>query len=202
MTTVGELRIVAIAASAGGLQAVKHVLASLPASFPVPVMVLLHLEAGRESKLAEILDRATELQVGQAGDTENMEAGHVYVAPPGRHLTVADGTVRLTDDPPEHFVRPSADHLFRSIADAYDGHALVVVLSGSGSDGADGVAAVHAAGGTVFVQDADEAEHPGMPSSAISTGAVDRVLPLDEIAGALVEAATGTDPRPDARSGG
>ncbi len=190
MSPGSELRIVAIAASAGGLSALKHVLGSLPAAFPVPVMVLLHLEAGRESKLAQILDRATPLPVSQAGDTEAMQAGHVYVAPPGRHMTVMDGTVRLTDDPPEHFVRPSADHLFRSVAEAYDGHALVVVLSGSGSDGADGVAAVHAAGGSVFVQDADEAQHRGMPSSAISTGAVDRVLPLDEIAGALIEAAS------------
>lgn len=183
--------IVALAASAGGLAAVQRVLSGLPGSFPVPVLVMLHLEAGRESKLAEILDRATELVVTQAGDADEMEAGHVHVAPPGWHLTVADGTVRLSDDPPEHFVRPSADHLFRSVAEAYDGAALVVVLSGSGSDGAAGVEAVHAAGGLVFVQDADDAEHPGMPASAIATGAVDRVLLLDDIADALIDAVEG-----------
>lgn len=185
------VRIVALAASAGGLTALRHVLAGLPASFPVPVMVVLHLEAGRESKLADILGRSTELVVRQAVDLDGLEPGHVYVAPPGRHLTVADGTIRLTDDPPEHFVRPSADLLFRSVSEAYDGQAVVVVLSGSGRDGAAGVTAVHRAGGTVFVQDADDAEHPGMPSSAISTGAVDRVLPLDQIARALTETVGG-----------
>lgn len=181
-------QIVALAASAGGLAAMQRVLSDLPASFPVPIMVLVHLEASRESKLAEILDRATELTVMQAGDTEAMLGGHVYVAPPGRHLTAVDGTVRLTDDPPEHFVRPSADHLFRSLAEAYDGRSLVVVMTGSGKDGAEGVVAVHEAGGRVFAQDADEAEHSGMPRSAIETGVVDRVLLLHEIGPALVDA--------------
>lgn len=181
-------QIVALAASAGGLAAVQRVLSDLPASFPIPIMVLVHLEASRESKLAEILDRVTELTVMQAGDTDAMLAGHVYVAPPGHHLTAVDGAVRLTDDPPEHFVRPSADHLFRSVAKAYDGRSLVVVLTGSGKDGAEGVVAVHEAGGQVFAQDADEAEHGGMPRSAIETGVVDRVLLLHEIGPALVDA--------------
>lgn len=183
--------IVAIVASAGGLAAVQHVLSGLPAGLPVPVMVMLHLEAGRESKLAQILDRATDLTVTQARDTDRIEPGCVYVAPPGCHLTVVDGRVRLTDDPPEHFVRPSADRLFRSVAEAYGGQALVVVLSGSGSDGAEGVKAVHGAGGVVLVQDVDEAEHSGMPSAAISTGAVDRVLHLGEIADALIDVTGG-----------
>lgn len=179
--------IVALAASAGGLNAVQRVLAGLPDTFPAPVLVLMHLQADRESKLAEILGRATTMPVSQAAEGDRVRPGHVYVAPPGRHLSVVGGSVRLSDEPPDHFVRPSADHLFTSIADAYDGEAVVVVLTGGGSDGAEGAAAVHGVGGSVFVQDAQEAEHPGMPSATISTGAVDRVLLLDEIAPAIID---------------
>lgn len=183
--------IVALAGSAGGLEALRRILSALPASFPVPVLAMLHLEAERESKLAQILDRATELEVVQAQDADPVQPGYVYVAPPGRHLTMADGTIRLTDDPPDNFVRPSADQLFRSLAEVYDGQALVVVLTGGGSDGAEGATAVHRAGGLVFVQDAAEATQRSMPEAAIATGSADRVLPLDEIAGALLEAVDG-----------
>lgn len=179
--------IVALAASAGGLNAVQRVLAGLPDTFPVPVLVLVHLQADRESQLAEILDRATTLPVTQAEDGDHLRPGHVYVAPPARHLSVADGSVRLSDDPPDHFVRPSADHLFTSIAEVYGDDAVVVVLTGGGSDGAEGATAVHEAGGLVFAQDADEADHSGMPAAAIATGSVDRVLPLDGLAAALIE---------------
>lgn len=179
--------IVALAASAGGLGAIQRVLAGLPDTFPVPVLVLVHLQADRESQLAEILDRATTLPVAQAEDGDHVRPGHVYVAPPGRHLSVADGFVRLSDEPPDHFVRPSADHLFKSVAEVYRDEALVVVLTGGGSDGAEGATAVHEAGGLVFAQDADEADHSGMPAAVIATGSVDRVLPLDGLAAALLE---------------
>lgn len=179
--------IVALAASAGGLNAMQRVLAGLPETFPVPVLVLVHLQADRESQLAQILDRATSMPVAQAAEGDHLRPGHVYVAPPGRHLTVVDGSVRLTDDPPDHFVRPSADHLFTSIAEVYGDAAVVVVLTGGGVDGAEGATAVHEAGGLVFAQDADEADHSGMPEAVIATGSVDRVLPLDGLAAALTE---------------
>ena len=185
------IRIVALAGSAGGLEALRRILAGLPAKFPVPILVMLHLEPDRESKLAEILGRATELDVVQAEDAHEVQAGRVYVARPGRHLTVRDGSITLNDDPPEHFVRPSADQLFRSVAEAYGRHGLVVVLTGGGSDGAEGALAVHEAGGVVFVQDADEATQPSMPTAAIGTGAAGRILRLDEIPPALLDATAG-----------
>ena len=116
----------------------------------------------------------------------------VYVAPPNRHLLVGGaGMLSLSDSELVHFVRPSADLLFESMAGAYGARAIACVLTGSGRDGAMGVTAVKARGGTVIAQDPASAEFAGMPQAAVGTGMVDFVLPLEEIAGvigALVEA--------------
>ena len=111
----------------------------------------------------------------------------VYIAPPDRHLLVnADGTLSLTQSELVHFVRPSADLLFESVAASYRDRAIAVVLSGSGSDGAMGAQAIKKMGGTVIAQDEATAEFPGMPSAVIKTRSVDFILPLAEIAPALV----------------
>jgi two-component system chemotaxis response regulator CheB len=178
---------VALAASAGGLNALACVLGPLPASFPVPILIVQHLDPRHRSLLAQILARRTELSVGEAVDGEVLKPGRVYVAPPDRHLLVnGDGTISLTATELVHFVRPSADLLFESVAASYREGAIAVVLTGSGSDGAMGVRAINRMGGTVIAQDEATSEFFGMPGAAHQTGATDFTLALDEIPLALV----------------
>jgi two-component system chemotaxis response regulator CheB len=186
--------VVALAASAGGLAALSHVLSALPPDFPAPVLIVQHLDPHHRSWLAEILGRRAALAVCQAEDGMLPAAGTVYVAPPNRHLLVrGDGTLDLSDSVRVQHVRPSADLLFASLAEVWGGGAIAVVLTGTGKDGAEGVRAVKSRGGTVIVQDEASAEFFGMPGAAIRTGVADRVLPLDDIAPALVELAAGVN---------
>lgn len=179
--------VVAIAASAGGLTALTHVLSALPADFAAPIVVLQHVRADHHSFMAEILDRKVPLAVEPARDGERITAGRVYVAPPGRHLLIgADGVLALTDTERVRFVRPAADLLFQSLAESLGPRAVAVVLTGTGKDGADGVREIHRRGGTVIVQDKASSAFFGMPGASIRTGMVDRILPLDEIAPALL----------------
>jgi two-component system chemotaxis response regulator CheB len=179
--------IVALAASAGGLTALGRVLAALPHGFPVTLVVVQHLDPRHRSLMAEILSRRTSLRVKQAEEGEQVGLATVYIAPPNRHLLVnLNGTLSLSQSELVHFLRPAADVLFASVASSYRERAIAVVLTGTGSDGAMGVQAIKKMGGTVIVQDEATAEFFGMPSAAIQSGSVDFVLPLDEIAPALV----------------
>jgi two-component system chemotaxis response regulator CheB len=172
--------IIALAASAGGLKALTDVLAALPADFPAPLVVVQHLDPRHRSLMAEILGKRTLIPVQEAREGDCVAPGHVYIAPPNRHLLVnADGSLSLTQTELVHFVRPSADLLYRD-------RAIAVVLSGSGKDGAMGVKAIKKMGGTVIVQDEKSSEFFGMPEAAQQTGAVDFVLPLREIGPALL----------------
>ncbi|WP_320784795.1 chemotaxis protein CheB [Streptomyces sp. CRN 30] len=174
--------VVAIASSAGGIQALSALLGALPPELPVPVLVVQHLDPRHRTVLAEVLDRRTGLHVKLAEAGERVRRGVVYVAPPDRHLLVdAAGVLELTATELVHFVRPSADLLFESVAGAYGTQVIACVLTGSGQDGAMGVRAVKARGGTVIVEDPLTAQFSGMPHSAVDTGAVDFVLPLEEI---------------------
>jgi two-component system chemotaxis response regulator CheB len=179
--------VVALAASAGGLQALTKVLAGLGADFPASVVVVQHLDPRHRSLMAEILGRRTPLPVRKAENGETMQAGRVYIAPPDQHLLVnPDETLSLTHTELVHFVRPSADLLFESVAASYKERAVAVVLSGTGTDGALGVQAIKEMGGIVIAQDTNTAEFSGMPEAAIHTGKVDFILPLDEIASTLI----------------
>ena len=145
-----------------------------------------HIEPHHRSLLAEILGRSCPLPVEQASDGEPLRAGVVHVAPPDHHLLVnAGGSLSLTRTELVHFVRPSADLLFESAAASFGRRAIGVVLTGTGSDGSLGVEAIKRVGGTVIAQDRATAEFFGMPGAAIGTGAVDFVLPLDQIAECL-----------------
>jgi two-component system chemotaxis response regulator CheB len=179
--------VVALAASAGGLAALSAVLGNLPAGFPAPVVIVQHLDPRRRSLMANILSRRTALTVKEVEDGDVLRPATVYVAPPDKHVLVtASGRLALTSTALIHFVRPSADLLFASAAEVFKERTVAVVLSGTGSDGSGGVRAVREQGGTVIAQDAATAEFFGMPQAAIETGGVDRVLPLEEIAPALV----------------
>jgi two-component system chemotaxis response regulator CheB len=179
--------VVACASSAGGLNALSELIAGLPPDFPAAVVIVQHLDPRHRSLMAEILSKRTKLRVQQAEDHQRLTPGTVYIAPPNRHLLVnLDGTLALTESELVHFLRPSADLLFESVAASFRERAIGVVLSGTGKDGAMGVTAIKKMGGTVLVQDPASAEFPGMPAAAIETGIVDFTLRLDEIADALV----------------
>jgi two-component system chemotaxis response regulator CheB len=178
--------VVAVTASAGGVQALSTFLGALSADFPVPVLVVQHLDPRHETTLAGILDRRSALRVKLAEAGEHAEPGTAYIAPPDRHLLVdGHGVLSLSDHARTHFVRPSADLLFRSVAEAYGPRAIVCVLTGTGRDGSDGVLAVKTRGGTVIAEDPDTARFPGMPTAAVGTGQVDLVRPLTDIPTAL-----------------
>jgi len=142
--------------------------------------------------MADLLRRRTSLDVLQASNGDNVSGGCVLIAPPDHHLLVnPDGSVLLTQTELVHFVRPSADLLFESVAASYRDRAIAVVLTGTGTDGATGVEAIKKMGGTVIVQDEETSEFFGMPNAAVRTGCADFVLPIDEIGPALVELVVG-----------
>ena len=179
--------VIGIATSAGGLSALSRLLSALPATLDAAILIVQHLDPDRPSHLADILGRRTALPVKQAAGEDQLHPGAVFIAPPGAHILVdREGIITLSDRPPVHFVRPAADHLFESIAGSFGSRAVAVVLTGTGHDGATGAQAVKQAGGRVIVQDETTSEFFGMPKSAIDAGQVDLILPLDDIAPALV----------------
>jgi two-component system chemotaxis response regulator CheB len=177
--------VVAMAASAGGLRAIDAILSALPENFPAAILVVQHLAPGHPSYMAQILARHTPLHVKQAENNDEISCGTVYIAPPNRHLLVSSNRrVELSDAEMVHFVRPSADLLFDSVAATFKEHAIGVVLSGSGGDGSIGVKAIKRMHGTVLVQ--NTAEFNGMPRAAIDSGSADQVLELPDIPGVLM----------------
>lgn len=181
------LNVVALAASAGGLEAIRHVLGGLPDNFPAAIVVVQHLHPNRSSVMASILGRATRLTVKQAEEGDRLQRGFVYIAPPNRHLLAnPDGTLSLSQSEMVHFLRPSADLLLESVAASYGASAIAVVLSGTGADGTMGMRAIKKRGGTGIAQDPSSAQFPGMPEAAVKSGCLDMVLPLDSIAPALL----------------
>lgn len=178
-------QLVVAAASAGGLTALGRMLGDLPSDFPLPIAIVQHLDPNHHSVIAEILARRTALRVKQAAQDDVLTGGVVYIAPPGIHLVIDPGrTISLSHSAPVHFVRPAADRLFETAATVC-GPIIGIILSGTGIDGAAGVAAIKASGGIVIAQDEESAAFFGMPQAAIDTGAVDYVLPLGEIGRAL-----------------
>ena len=181
-------RIVAITASAGGIQALSTVLSALPSDFPLPIVVVQHLDPNHRSLLPEILERRCSLRIKQAQEGDPIEPSTAYIAPPDQHLLVnGDGTLSLSHSDLVHFVRPSADLLFESVAASYGEHAIAVVLTGTGSDGTMGVRAIDKMGGRIIVQDPETADFAGMPRAAVQTGAADEIIDLGEIAPRLME---------------
>ena len=185
--------IVAVASSAGGITALSRVLGALPAGLRVPLLIVQHLDPRHETVIADVLSRRSNMPVKLARADMVAQPGFAYVAPPNHHLLVAaGGMLALSSSELVHFVRPSADLLFESVAGAYGSRAIACVLTGSGSDGAMGVSAVKSAQRHGHRPGSGDAEFKGMPEAAVATGAVDFVLPLDEIGSvirSLVEAA-------------
>jgi two-component system chemotaxis response regulator CheB len=190
--------LVVIGASAGGVEALQHVVAGLPGDLAASVCVVLHRGASSSSALAQVLDRAGPLPCHTAVDGEKLELGQIIVAAPDRHLVIEAGHVRLTTDPREHGHRPAIDALFRSAAAAHDARTIGVVLSGTLTDGSAGLAVIKRGGGGAIVQDPEQAMYPGMPRSAIASTEVDAVVAVERVAETIVAMVNGADdPRAD-----
>lgn len=177
---------VVVGASAGGVEALLKVYSGLPSGFRLPIITVLHLPDGRHSQLAEVFERRLLRPVRQASDKESIEAGMIYFAGPGYHLSVErDFSFSLSQEERVHFSRPAIDLLFGSAADAYGPGLVAILLTGANEDGARGLAAVAAQGGLTVVQDPAQAQMPVMPKAAIAMTTPDYILPLPGISALL-----------------
>lgn len=177
MTTV-----VGIGASAGGLAALRDLFAHLSDDTGMSFVVIVHLAPDHESHLADLLQTECAMPIRQVDQTLALDENQVYVIPPGKNLSAVDTHLRLSELEPERRDRSPIDHFFRTLAATHDGHSIGVVLSGTGTDGTAGLAAIKEGGGVTIVQDPDEAEYAGMPRSALDAGVVDLVAPIAGIA--------------------
>lgn len=174
--------LVVVASSAGGPNALAELLNGLPQDFSLPIVIVQHMLRTRPSLLAKVLGRSSHLPVRQLEDGDCVSGGQVYLAPPDHHVYFDDeGRLRLSEAAPLHFLRPAADILFESAAKHFGGRVIAVILSGSGTDGMAGAAAIRGAGGRVIAQDEKTSAFFGMPGAAIESGNVDYVKPLNEI---------------------
>lgn len=192
----GRYRFVAMGASTGGPAAVLDILKAIPASFPLPLLVVIHIGRIFSMGLAEWLDGQSPLRVGYAADGDPLpEAGRgrIILAPPDRHLVIERSRLRLTSGPERHSCRPSVDVLFESAAREWGDRGIGCLLTGMGKDGAEGLLQMRQAGAWTMAQDRETSVVYGMPGEAAKRGAARQILPLPEIAPALTQLAVGAE---------
>lgn len=178
---------VVIGASSGGMNALKTILPVLPEGFTMPIIIVQHIGAASGNYWIEMLNNLCKLYVKEADEKEKVQQGYVYIAPPNYHLLLEqDETLSLSTDKRVNFARPSIDVLFESAADVYKERLVGVILSGSNSDGTEGVRKIKKYGGLVIAQDPETAESAFMPASAIEQSAVDHISSLESIAEILM----------------
>jgi two-component system CheB/CheR fusion protein len=187
-----EFSVVGIGASAGGIVALQRFLTELPSSTGMAFVIVLHLAPDQDSAMAAILQLRTRMPVMQVTGTVAIEPDHVYVIPPNQDLVMNDSALHIVPAARTRGVRTVIDKFFRALAEVHRERSIGVILSGAGSDGAVGIARIKEMGGVTVVQAPDDAEHAGMPQSAIATGAVDFVLPVVEMPQKLIELARNT----------
>jgi two-component system, chemotaxis family, protein-glutamate methylesterase/glutaminase len=179
--------IIVVGASAGGVEGLQKLAAKLPADLPAAIFVVLHVSAGGESHLPELLSRAGRLRAAHAKDNEPIKTGRIYVAPPDFHLLILSDHVRLSRDPKENRHRPAIDATLRTAARAYGSRVVGVLLSGALDDGTVGLLAVKRNGGLAMVQDPSEAVFPDMPRNAMRFVDIDHCLGINDIAALLAQ---------------
>jgi two-component system chemotaxis response regulator CheB len=173
---------VVIGTSAGGTNALKVILKSLPRNFALPVIIVQHLHPNSDDYSARILSDSCKMIVKQANEKEKIEPGVVYTAPPNYHLLVEENeTFSLSIAEREKYARPSIDVLFETAADVYGEKLIGIILTGANNDGSQGLKRIKEKGGLTIVQDPETAEVDSMPRDAIATTQVDYVLPLERI---------------------
>jgi two-component system chemotaxis response regulator CheB len=205
---VGHFRttdqLIAIGASTGGTEAIKEVLMRMPADAP-GIVITQHIPEAFSGPFAKRMDGICAMTVCEAGDGQQILPGHVYIAPGNRHLLVLrDGArfvCRLSDGPPVNRHRPSVDVMFRSVAQHVGANAVGVMLTGMGADGAQGMREMHDTGSITFAQDEKSSVVWGMPGAAVKAGAVDHVVPLDDIAGRVLAQGQRKERHSEPRSG-
>ncbi len=179
-------KVIVFGASAGGIDAIRQVLSQLPADLPAATLVVQHLRPDSQTRLPEYLAKYCRMQVCLAEDGLLVKTGVVYVAVPGQHLRVGNGRLTLSSEEKENYVRPSIDVLFASAAQAFGPDVIGVVLTGTGRDGAHGCQIIKANGGTTIAQDRATSRQFAMPKAAIDAGAIDYVLPVEQIPGQIM----------------
>ncbi|HEX6458936.1 MAG TPA: chemotaxis-specific protein-glutamate methyltransferase CheB [Thermoleophilaceae bacterium] len=183
-----KIEVVAIGSSTGGPDALGKIIGALPGNAPVPILIVQHITVGFHQGLVDWLNNITPLRVRLGEEGHAPMPGEVILAPGEHHMSVdLSKRLKLTEELPVRGHRPSATHLFRSVASVYGAHALGVILTGMGDDGADGLVDLRRSGGWVIGQDEATCVVYGMPREAAARGAVSQVLPLPEIAGAIVD---------------
>jgi len=184
---MSRISVVAIGASLGGLEALQRILSALPAQLGATVLIAQHRRKDPDSQLCGLLARRCALPLSEPEDKTPIEPDRVYLAPADYHLLVEQGSIALSVDAPVCYARPSIDVLFESVADAYGPAALGVMLTSANHDGADGLAAIQRAGGTVLVQDPKTAESAVGPLAALAKVRPDAVLPIEMIAEQIIQ---------------
>ena len=187
-----NFKILCIGASTGGPTAVRDLLSGLGQAFPLPILYVQHLGVGADEKMEKwFSDSCPNIKTSLARDGETAEASHVYLAPADTHLVIDDlkngwPVLRLSEEPPESFLRPAVNKLFRSAAKYYKERCLAVLMTGMGRDGAEGCKKIVDSGGTTIAEDKSTCTVFGMPRAAIEMGAATKVLPRSEIAGMIL----------------
>ncbi|WLI03965.1 chemotaxis protein CheB [Pseudomonas sp. FP597] len=186
VSPIRGIEAIVVGASAGGVEALLSIFGELPDGFGLPIIAVLHLPDERRSQLAQVFARRLRIPVKEAQDKEVIEAGTLYFAGPGYHLSVEqDRSLSLSQEERVHHSRPAIDYLFASAADAYGPGLLAVLLTGANQDGARGMAHVKQSGGTTVVQDPTEARIAVMPLAALALHTPDHILTLSRIASLL-----------------
>jgi len=188
--------LIGIGISTGGPNALTKMIPMLPGNLNAAILIVQHMPPLFTDSLAKSLNNKSPLDIKEARNGDKIEVGKVFIAPGGKQMkiiTAVDGTtkrIKITDDPPENSCKPSADYLFRSIAEHYPGKATGVIMTGMGSDGSKGLVQMKTRGSFVIAQDEDTCTVYGMPKVPVESGIADRVLPLDKIADQIVRTTT------------
>jgi two-component system chemotaxis response regulator CheB len=192
VTTERKVGIVSIGTSTGGPKALQEIIPKLPKDFPVPIVIAQHMPPNFTKPFAERLDQLSQLSVKEAEEGETIKPGIVYIAPGRGHMRLKrrgiETLVNISEDKEEFIYRPSVDALMLSVADCFPGRSLGVILTGMGNDGAKGCKKIKENGGRIFAQNEESCVVYGMPRAVIEAGIADKVVPLEEMAGEIINA--------------
>lgn len=191
-----KFRAVVIGVSTGGPEALSELIPEIPASFPIPIVITMHMPKHFTASMADALNKKSSLEVKEAEDGDLIAPGHVYLAPGDRHIAIEKKTrqryfIKTIDSMPENGHKPSVDVLFKSAAEAFDGNVLALILTGMGEDGVKGMKILKKAGAMNIAQDEDSSVVWGMPGSAVKSGCIDKVVPLKDMAQKVLQIVSG-----------